>query len=62
MRERGERAAGFDPRTVLAARDKVRQALVEFQAAFFCLGILPEMVEEIRILSLNAELAAGRAG
>lgn len=54
--------AAFDPAVVLAARDKVRVALVEFQAGFFCLGVLPEMVEEIRILSLNAELTAGRAG
>jgi len=52
----------YDIATVLTARDHVRAALVDFQAAFFCLNILPQMVEEIRILSLNAELAAGRAG
>ncbi len=52
----------FGVDSVLAARDHVRAALLDFQSAFFCLGILPQMVEEIRILSLNAELAAGRAG
>lgn len=59
----GESAAHFaDPARVLSVRNTVRQVLSEYQAAYFALSGLSGKVEDLRILSLNAELAAGRAG
>ena len=43
-------------------RDNVRDMLRDYQGGFFALHELPDIVEDLRILSLNAELAAGRAG
>ena len=40
----------------------MRLVLGEYQAAYFALNALASKVEDLRILSLNAELAAGRAG
>lgn len=59
----GETTARFaDPNRVIAVRDAVHQVLSEYQAAYFALHALAGTVEDLRILSLNAELAAGRAG
>ncbi len=59
----GETTMQFaDPKRVIAARDAVRRVLGEYQAAYFALHALPGKVEDLRVLSLNAELAAGRAG
>jgi len=43
-------------------RDNVRDMMKDYQSGFFALRDLPDVVEDLRVLSLNAELAAGRAG
>lgn len=58
----GATARFADPKRVTAVRDAVRQVLGEYQAAYFALHSLSDKVEDLRILSLNAELAASRAG
>lgn len=59
----GEGAFHFaDPGRVTTVRNTVRRVLAEYQAAYFALNGLSGKVEDMRILSLNAELAAGRAG
>ena len=46
----------------LAIRNSVRDMMKDYQNGFFSLRNLPDVIEDLRILSLNAELAAGRAG
>jgi uncharacterized protein YukE len=57
-------ASGTRPRTQLTDRIEARASglLGDCRRAFHAFGELDELAENLRILSLNAELAAGRAG